>query len=71
MSKFVESPCVKFCKLDPVSGYCLGCYRTIEEIAAWPGLGREEKQQVYKELEKRKRRPARECVSAGEGWGEG
>ena len=66
MNEFVESPCVKLCKLDPVSGYCLGCYRTIEEITAWPGLGREEKLRVYEELEKRKTQAVREWSSAGE-----
>ncbi len=49
-----ETPCIKVCKLDPLTGYCLGCYRTIEEIAAWPALGREEKQRIYHLLEHRK-----------------
>ena len=29
-----ESPCVNICVLD-AHGYCIGCYRTIEEIAGW------------------------------------
>ena len=32
----VESPCVKLCVVHPEAGICLGCYRSIEEIA---GLG--------------------------------
>ncbi len=32
------SPCVGICRLDPRSGLCLGCRRTIAEIAGWPGL---------------------------------
>jgi predicted Fe-S protein YdhL (DUF1289 family) len=32
----VESPCNKVCEIDPASGYCRGCLRTIEEIVAWP-----------------------------------
>jgi predicted Fe-S protein YdhL (DUF1289 family) len=31
----VESPCVKICQLDQRRGYCVGCYRTGAEIAAW------------------------------------
>ncbi|MFS8085704.1 MAG: DUF1289 domain-containing protein [Acidobacteriota bacterium] len=31
----VPSPCVSVCAVDPVGGYCLGCYRTLDEIAAW------------------------------------
>jgi len=31
----VESPCVKVCVLDPVTGWCIGCGRTGDEIAGW------------------------------------
>ena len=31
----VESPCIKLCVVHPEARLCLGCYRTIEEIAAW------------------------------------
>jgi predicted Fe-S protein YdhL (DUF1289 family) len=31
------SPCINICSLDE-RGYCRGCYRTIQEIAAWPRL---------------------------------
>jgi predicted Fe-S protein YdhL (DUF1289 family) len=31
------SPCTNICSLDE-RGYCRGCYRTIQEIAAWPRL---------------------------------
>jgi uncharacterized protein len=30
-----ESPCTGICQMDDVSGYCLGCGRTIEEIIGW------------------------------------
>lgn len=29
------SPCIAVCVLDPASGYCRGCARTVEEIANW------------------------------------
>lgn len=29
------SPCVSICELDPQNGFCLGCWRTRDEIAAW------------------------------------
>ena len=32
------SPCISVCQLDPVSGQCLGCYRTSAEIAAWRSM---------------------------------
>jgi len=30
----VESPCVNICRLD-ANGYCVGCFRTGQEIADW------------------------------------
>lgn len=32
------SPCNKVCSIDSRSGFCRGCWRTGEEIAAWPRL---------------------------------
>jgi hypothetical protein len=34
----IESPCVKLCVVHPEERICIGCYRTIEEIAAWSRL---------------------------------
>ena len=31
----IESPCVKVCLVHPATGLCVGCHRTVEEIAAW------------------------------------
>lgn len=31
----VPSPCINVCKMDPASGLCTGCFRTLDEIAAW------------------------------------
>jgi len=32
----MKSPCVGVCKLDPTGRYCMGCARTIEQIANHP-----------------------------------
>lgn len=29
------SPCIQLCKIDVTSGWCVGCYRTLEEISHW------------------------------------
>ena len=34
----VPSPCTDVCRIDPVSGWCEGCLRTLDEIAAWGGI---------------------------------
>jgi len=40
--------------MDPESGFCAGCYRTIEEIGAWSSMSDEEKEAVWQELPHRK-----------------
>jgi len=38
VSDAVASPCVRLCAVDPRTGLCRGCWRTLAEIAAWPTL---------------------------------
>lgn len=44
------SPCINVCQIDPRSGQCRGCWRTLHEIAHWSGLEEEEKQAIWREL---------------------
>ena len=53
MNRRPPSPCNSICKIDPASGWCLGCKRTREEIADWPMLRKAEKQAVLERLEGR------------------
>ena len=55
----IESPCVKICTLDARSGLCLGCGRTIDEIAGWRTMTPSERRRIMDEL------PAR---LAARGW---
>lgn len=32
------SPCINICRMDAASGLCLGCFRTLAEIARWSAL---------------------------------
>lgn len=34
----VETPCVQVCVVDGETGHCLGCGRTLGEIARWQAL---------------------------------
>lgn len=36
----VPSPCVNICALDPAGTLCLGCGRTLDEIAEWASAPR-------------------------------
>lgn len=42
----VESPCVQICTIDPDSGYCIGCRRTLAEIAGWLAYSEAERHAV-------------------------
>jgi predicted Fe-S protein YdhL (DUF1289 family) len=34
----IESPCVKVCVVHPGAGLCVGCLRSLDEIAGWSGM---------------------------------
>lgn len=50
----IESPCIKICTLDARSGLCLGCGRTIDEIARWAMMSQAERTGIMAELPKRR-----------------
>lgn len=54
----VASPCVNICQMNPETGYCIGCMRTIGEIADWLEMTNEEKRQVLNQLEERRKAAA-------------
>jgi predicted Fe-S protein YdhL (DUF1289 family) len=44
------SPCTSVCRIDAATGWCLGCRRTLAEIADWPMLSPREKREVLARL---------------------
>ncbi len=48
--KPVVTPCIKVCMVDGASGLCLGCFRTLHEIAAWSRFSDEERAGLMTEL---------------------
>ena len=40
--------------MDDDDRYCLGCSRTLDEIAAWSDLDEKEKELVWQKLDKRR-----------------
>jgi predicted Fe-S protein YdhL (DUF1289 family) len=34
----IATPCIKVCVVDGESGLCVGCYRTLKEVASWASL---------------------------------
>lgn len=54
------SPCVNICKLDD-RGVCLGCFRTVEEIARWSRMTEHERAAVNAALNARRPKPGGVC----------
>jgi uncharacterized protein len=48
--------------MDPASGYCYGCARTIEEIAGWLDFTAEEKERILLALTERQKRTERKSL---------
>lgn len=66
MRNEIESPCVKICVIHPRAGICVGCHRSLDEIADWSTMGADERARVLAELPERagtlkKRRGGREA----------
>ena len=53
----VPSPCVSVCRLDDATGLCVGCLRTLDEIAAWSVLDDAARRSVLAAIERRRARP--------------
>lgn len=52
----IATPCIKVCAVDGESGLCLGCHRTLPEIAAWGRFTDEERAQIMADLPARRGR---------------
>jgi predicted Fe-S protein YdhL (DUF1289 family) len=50
----IATPCIKVCIVDGASGLCLGCFRTLSEIAGWSGLSDAERAEVMTGLSDRR-----------------
>jgi predicted Fe-S protein YdhL (DUF1289 family) len=46
----VPSPCNSICTMDPVTGWCLGCRRSLDEIAGWSVMNDADKLAVWDQL---------------------
>ncbi|HYR35184.1 MAG TPA: DUF1289 domain-containing protein [Burkholderiales bacterium] len=46
----LKSPCIQVCQMDPQRGLCLGCGRTLDEIARWSAMSEAEREAVLRQL---------------------
>jgi predicted Fe-S protein YdhL (DUF1289 family) len=49
-----ESPCISVCQMNASTGWCEGCYRSLDEIALWGQSSEAFKQSVWQQLPHRR-----------------
>jgi hypothetical protein len=49
-----SSPCNSVCEIDYSRGICLGCYRTLDEIARWATLTNKQRDEVLARVRMRR-----------------
>lgn len=49
----VSSPCINICRMDEQNRYCVGCFRSLEEIKRWSTMSEDERLAVMAQLESR------------------
>jgi predicted Fe-S protein YdhL (DUF1289 family) len=54
----LDTPCVNICLLDAKTGLCLGCGRSLDEIAGWASMSDSDRRAIMAELPLRKQRLA-------------
>ena len=52
----MKSPCIKVCQMDPARGVCMGCCRSLDEIARWGGMSDSERERIMSDLGERRKR---------------
>jgi prolyl-tRNA editing enzyme YbaK/EbsC (Cys-tRNA(Pro) deacylase)/predicted Fe-S protein YdhL (DUF1289 family) len=51
------SPCISVCRMDEVSGLCVGCLRSLDEIAAWSSLSPPVRRGIWQAIAERAAAP--------------
>ncbi len=46
----IPSPCVGVCQINASTKFCLGCWRTLKEVAHWSRYSNGEKENLMREL---------------------
>ena len=50
----INSPCINVCVINPETGFCQGCYRTVDEISKWMALPAADRVTIIRELDRRR-----------------
>jgi uncharacterized protein len=49
----IETPCIRVCVVDAGSGHCVGCGRSLSEIACWTTLTTDARRRIMAALPQR------------------
>jgi predicted Fe-S protein YdhL (DUF1289 family) len=52
------SPCNSVCRMDAQGVYCIGCFRTLDEIAGWAGFDDARRRLIWAQLSERRMQAA-------------
>jgi len=52
----METPCIDVCEIDAASGLCIGCGRSIDEVARWSEMSSLERRAIMAVLPARRQR---------------
>ena len=52
--KAIATPCIKLCIVDGESGLCMGCFRSLPEVARWGRLDDGERAEIMAGLADRR-----------------
>jgi len=62
----VPSPCIKVCQIDNARGVCIGCLRTLQEIADWLEMSPKQQLATLQRVAERRRQESNpESASTG------
>jgi predicted Fe-S protein YdhL (DUF1289 family) len=59
----IDTPCNRVCVVHPARGFCIGCGRTLDEIARWMDFAPAERARIVAQL------PSRLAALSGPGTG--
>jgi predicted Fe-S protein YdhL (DUF1289 family) len=49
----IETPCIGVCTVDDKTGFCMGCFRSLEEIQNWWDMTDQQRSEVMQKLDQR------------------
>jgi len=49
----IPSPCIRICILEPMTGLCIGCGRSMQEIGAWGSMAPQRRKDIMRALSAR------------------